>query len=709
MARNLTTQVPWILCHDHTQCTAVNRAPDGTHVDKALCTINGFWMEEHVKDHSQPSPAWLADLRKHNPGQPAIWTEDQGWFDQWGVAMRVRDPADQSYGIGRFFAYGGAWHNFYMLTGGNNYGRQAGGISVTGYAPDVAIDYLLLRHEPRFSHYRALFRTLANYSNDLLSHPIATPTPLAASGNTTTFLTLQPCTDADPAHVGKLDASQQWALGTDSALRNEGSGLCVTALPTKFDQVTLKPCEGIEHTPSLRWTYNTSSKQYVSAVTVPCESSHSQGRRCHRCLDIERAGSRVDSSDCKKPGDATINSQRWQPFTPKAGGSGIRGAVDGLCLTATTVGGGGADAHTYGGAFLSNYDESATLDVHFGARSQPYHLPNHTVVIVDRASGAVVWNSTNVWAHAQSLPAAPQPGGVSFSASWSVFVETPGYGARTRTANAPLEMLAVTSDDSDYLWYSAHVFGQSASPHVSAPGDNGALTYVYVNGQARLEMEATDELAVAADGPGGQVGVQLDILACAMGMPNVDVGPHSMKGLQEPVTVDGVDVSSKGKSAWTHSWMLRGEAQQIYTPGGAASVEWTALTPDVEANATIAWFKGSFDMPTAAPSATQTSYALDLSTMNKGVAYVNGFNIGRYWLQPGKCSGTCPPPVKSGHCYMHWKGCSRPTQTLYHVPQEVLQPTGNLVLLFEETANSVQRRDLSGVLLRALHEHPPFD
>ena len=85
----------------------------------------------------QPCPKWAADLRKDNPGQPTIWTEDQGWFDQWGiaplsaslslpvplcvslcvyvlyilagagVAKRVRDSRDQLYGIARFMAHGG--------------------------------------------------------------------------------------------------------------------------------------------------------------------------------------------------------------------------------------------------------------------------------------------------------------------------------------------------------------------------------------------------------------------------------------------------------------------------------------------------------------------------------------------------------------------------------------------------------------------------
>ena len=43
------------------------------------------------------------------------------------------------------------------------------------------VDYLLLKHEPRFSHYRALFSALTNASDELLRHPIATPQPLAST------------------------------------------------------------------------------------------------------------------------------------------------------------------------------------------------------------------------------------------------------------------------------------------------------------------------------------------------------------------------------------------------------------------------------------------------------------------------------------------------------------------------------------------------
>jgi hypothetical protein len=35
---------------------------------------------------------------------------------------------------------------------------------------------------------------------------------------------------------------------------------------------------------------------------------------------------------------------------------------------------------------------------------------------------------------------------------------------------------------------------------------------------------------------------------------------------------------------------------------------------------------------------------------DKGVAYVNGFELGRYWLKPGGCHGDCAPPIKNGSC-----------------------------------------------------------
>jgi beta-galactosidase GanA len=63
MARNQTTSVPWLLCHDVDQCTEINHGNNQPYNDtaydyKALCAINGFWMDENDKDpHQVPSSA----------------------------------------------------------------------------------------------------------------------------------------------------------------------------------------------------------------------------------------------------------------------------------------------------------------------------------------------------------------------------------------------------------------------------------------------------------------------------------------------------------------------------------------------------------------------------------------------------------------------------------------------------------------------------
>ena len=58
------------------------------------------------------------------PGaDPAWYTEDELWYDAWGLPSLARPPADVAYGVASYVATGGAMHNFYMWHGGNHYGN----------------------------------------------------------------------------------------------------------------------------------------------------------------------------------------------------------------------------------------------------------------------------------------------------------------------------------------------------------------------------------------------------------------------------------------------------------------------------------------------------------------------------------------------------------------------------------------------------------
>ena len=210
----------------------------------------------------------------------------------------------------------------------------------------------------------------------------------------------------------------------------------------------------------------------------------------------------------------------------------------------------------------------------------------------------------------------------------------------------------------------------------------------------------------------------LQILSVAMGLANGGDEPASGKGLVD-VTLNGKSLANT--STWSHSYMLRG-AVDARAPLAPPTVAWTpvaALKPS-EAKATASWFKTVMDAPplpqrtasVRAKAATepfpQLAYALDLSSMNKGVAYINGFHLGRYWLITGQGEG-CAPPHHGSLCYMHFRHSGEPTQSLYHIPTSLLKPTGNELFLFEETAavDSTQPlRDLSKVRIVALTEHP---
>jgi hypothetical protein len=566
-ARNATTAVPWMLCHDLSLCSQVNAAakiPGGG--GAALCTINGFWEDGSGEGVQQPSPAFVQGQQTSNPLQPLMWTEDQGWFDQWGVGQRVRTSSDILYGMARFLSYGGSYHNFYMLTGGSNFGYSAADGVTTAYAPDTAIDSLLLRHEPKFSVFKAFFAGLRSVAATLLAHPAATPTPLG------------------------------------------------------------KHCE--------------------SAV--------------------------------------------------------------------------------YGGVtFVSNLGTTGNETELVVVNGASFLVPNHTVIIIDgttvvanTSSGAVAAGSHAPGAGPGS-PSIPSSSSSSGPLQWTTLVETVGAGNRTASAaagSAPLEQLGLTRNRVDYAFYTltvnASVVANATTLEVSTCG--GEYVYLFAaQGQAgagagagagaaikaaALAVDAgrtshTFALPPTSTGGSSSSTTTLSVLVSAMGL-STSPTPTSCKGVRTVRAGGGgkVDLTTLG---WSTQWVFAGEAAQVYTPAGAAAADWQPVGPDGGATI-LSWFKSHVDLPPTPPPAAaaaaaaaapppQLAYALDLLGATKGVAWVNGVNIGRYNLEAGQCNGPCAPPIHAGTCYIFWANCGKPTQRFYHVPASILQPTGNLVVLFEET------------------------
>ena len=69
--------------------------------------------------------------------------------------------------------------------------------------------------------------------------------------------------------------------------------------------------------------------------------------------------------------------------------------------------------------------------------------------------------------------------------------------------------------------------------------------------------------------------------------------------------------------------------------------------------------------------------------MNRGHAFINGNDIGLYWLIQGVC--TKDPPCC---CQQAQINCLQPTQRYYHIPADWLMPKDNLITVFDDLGAS---------------------
>jgi hypothetical protein len=349
-------------------------------------------------------------------------------------------------------------------------------------------------------------------------------------------------------------------------------------------------------------------------------------------------------------------------------------------------------------AFLSNRGYFADSSEVVAFRGAQFFLPNHTVVILNGT--AVVFNTS---AAADAPPPLPLPPRRPVAApAWGTITEAIGAGTRTAApaANArPLEMLNLTNNEVDYMYYSLQLDTPLNASELKVSTCGGEYVYAFAReggGGALVSLLPAQPARAPRDAhafslPGeGPAATALYILVSAMGL-STSPRPGSCKGLTA-VAAGKRDLTLAG---WASAWVLPGEEKGYYTPAGAATAPWAPVDASGGA-APTSWFRATFDLPPPPPASggpayppgapPQLAYAMDLLGATKGVLYVNGVNLGRYNLELGQCSGPCAPPQHGSYCYIHWHNCGLPTQRFYHVPSSLLVEKDNLVVLFEETA-----------------------
>ncbi|KAI3661154.1 hypothetical protein MP638_005591 [Amoeboaphelidium occidentale] len=267
----------------------------------------------------------------------------------------------------------------------------------------------------------------------------------------------------------------------------------------------------------------------------------------------------------------------------------------------------------------------------------------------------------------------------------------------------PREQLSLTKDKTDYLSYFLNVKFVDA-----VPGRDIEIEFKEISDYFQLYWN--DELIESRIG-GRELKVtipqavlksenHISIITQTMGLTNYGANLERWeRGITDQVILNNRDVSNLEHGEWTHFIGFTGERTPALYDPASSSNEWKSITK-LKQKPGFVWYKLQFpSLERIEPK--DMAYVLKLSSMKKGYCWVNGFNIGRYWMiktkipkegsngeneivefgPDGKCdyAGVFSP----GKCRDRPEG--EWSQEFYHVPIEHLHfNKPNTIILFEE-------------------------
>uniref|UniRef100_A0ACD5XZP6 Uncharacterized protein n=1 Tax=Avena sativa TaxID=4498 RepID=A0ACD5XZP6_AVESA len=316
-------------------------------------------------------------------------------------------------------------------------------------------------------------------------------------------------------------------------------------------------------------------------------------------------------------------------------------------------------------AFLSNNNTGEDGTVNF--RGETFYVPSRSVSILADCKH-VVYNTKRVFVQHNERSYHTTEESTENNV-WEMYSEPiPRYKQTTLRTKEPLEQYNLTKDNSDYLWYTTSFrleaddlpFRGDIRPVVqvksSAHALMGFVNYAFAGNARGSKKEKGFVLEKPID---LRIGVNhLSLLSSSMGMKDSGGKLVEVKGGIQDCRIQGLNTGTLDLqgNGWGHKIKLDGEEKEIYTEKGMGNVKWKPL----ENGKAVSWYKRYFDKPDG-----EDPVVLDMNSMGKGMIYVNGEGMGRYWTSYRTIAGV-------------------PSQALYHIPRPFLKSKNNLLVVFEE-------------------------
>ncbi|KAK2995676.1 hypothetical protein RJ640_006136 [Escallonia rubra] len=364
--------------------------------------------------------------------------------------------------------------------------------------------------------------------------------------------------------------------------------------------------------------------------------------------------------------------------------------------------------------FQGNSGECAALLVNNNGRNDvvvqfqnsSYDLPPKSISILPDCK-TVAFNTAKVSTQTNTRSTLPS---VMFNSSemWEVFEEVvPNFDDTSLRSNTLLEHMNTTKDTTDYLWYSFRFqHNSSDAQSVLSVNSLGHVLHAFVNGAlvgsahgSHKNTNFTLENIVSLDNGMNNI----SLLSGMVGLP--DSGAFLERrttGLRRVTIQANQDTQNFTNYPWGYQVGLLGEQLQVYTTEGSSNVQWSSFS----SSQPLTWYKTAFD----APGGTEP-IALNLGSMGKGEAWINGQSIGRYWVSFHTPAGSPSQQwyvnnfstskgiktPRNSHLHSKWP---RHVDSLkhdlgkrllrYNIPRSFLKPTGNLLVLLDEEYGNPQ-------------------
>ncbi|XP_027126622.1 beta-galactosidase 10 isoform X1 [Coffea arabica] len=380
-------------------------------------------------------------------------------------------------------------------------------------------------------------------------------------------------------------------------------------------------------------------------------------------------------------------------------------------------------------AFISNMDDKNDKTVQF--RNKSYYLPAWSVSILPDCKN-VVFNTAKVAYQTSVVEMVPSnftsstlsPNRDLKGVTWEVYQEKAMiWGQADFTNNGFVDHINTTKDTTDYLWYTTSFLVDENEDCLR----NGSSAMLLVESKGHALHAFVNEKLQATGTGNGTVSTfkfmspiilkagknDIAILSMTVGLQNagpfydwVGAGPSSVKilGLKNGT----LDLS---RYTWAHKIGLQGEHLKIYQGDGLNSSNWVSTTEPPKEQP-LTWYKIVVDSPPG-----NEPVGLDVIHMGKGLAWLNGEEIGRYWPRKSSKHEECVL-----YCNYRGKfspnkcstGCGEPTQRWYHIPRSWFKPSGNVLVIFEEKGGDPTQirffqRKISVVCAHVSEDHPSFD